>query len=792
MARSDKTRTATHWGNYIALSVDGRVVGLEPAPEDTNPSPIGDGIVGTLMDGTRIRRPAVRRGWLEFGPRKNANRRGSEDFVEVSWDDAAKLVAAELLRVKHDHGSGAIFGGSYGWGSAGRFHHPQSQIHRFLSLAGGYTYSVNTYSTAALEVILPHVIGGDSYSIFQRCPTWTEIAEHSELVVAFGGLALKNTQVNSGGVGRHDVASRLRACQQAGVKFVSVSPLALDAAEFLQAEWIPIRPNTDTALMIGIAHEILTTGKHDRDFLDRCCVGFDRFESYLLGQSDGVPKTCAWASRITEVPVDTIRSLAERIARHRTAISASWSLQRAEHGEQPYWAAVTLAAMSGSMGRPGGGFGAGYGAEHAIGSEKRRWPIPSLSRPANQVETFIPVARIADMLLEPGATIDYNGSRVTYPDIRLIYWCGGNPFHHHQDLNRLVQAWQAPETIIVHEPWWSPPARFADIVLPAATFLERNDFAAGIADPWLSVLEKAVEPPYEAKTDYEIFASIAGHMGFGEEFTEGRSADEWVLHLYDQLRSALSARGFALPDFDGFRAVGQIELPSPQAAVDGDFAALRSDPDKYPLDTPSGKIEIYSSTIASFGYADCPPQPTWIEPSEWLGAELAQRLPLHLISNQPATRLHSQLDNGDHSRASKIANREPMLIHPDDAARRGIRTGDVVKVFNDRGACLAGATVSNRIRSGVVQLATGAWFDPALSSDTALERHGNPNALTLDKGTSRLAQGPSAMTTLVEVVRLEGPAPEVEVFLAPILVDRATADGLVAPTMRRARNELNA
>jgi biotin/methionine sulfoxide reductase len=774
-----RTRTATHWGNYIAVSEGGRVVAVEPAPEDENPSPIGDNIPGAFDGETRIRRPAVRRGWLENGPRKGENRRGREDFVEVSWDDAASLVAAELHRVIREHGNEAIFGGSYGWGSAGRFHHPQSQIHRFLNLAGGYTYSVNTYSTAALEVILPHVIGGDPYSIFQRSPTWSEIAADGELIVAFGGLALKNTQINSGGLGRHDVASKLRACCEAGVGVVNVSPLRSDVADFLGAEWVPIRPNTDTALMLGIAHELIATGRHDREFLDRCCVGFERVEAYVLGESDGVAKTPEWASPITGVPTATVRSLAARIAERRTVISASWSLQRAEHGEQPYWAAVTLAAMSGSLGRPGGGFGAGYGAEHAIGSERRRWPIPSLSRPPNEVKTFIPVARVADMLLEPGGTIDYDGRRITYPDIRIVYWCGGNPFHHHQDLNRFVEAWQMPETIVVHEPYWSPPARFADIVLPAATFLERTDFAAGIADPWLSVLEQAVEPPFEAKTDYEILTLIAAKLGIESEFTEGRSADEWVDHLYEQLRSDLGQHGHELPSFDELRSAGQIELPSPPADVDGDFAALRADPNRYPVETPSGKIELYSDTIASFGYPDCPPQATWLEPSEWLGANLADRFPLHLVSNQPSTRLHSQLDNGAHSRASKVANREPIVIHPADAAARKIRAGDVVRVFNDRGACLAGATISDTVCKGVVQLATGAWFDPTLDQDSRLDRHGNPNVLTFDRGTSRLAQGPSAMTALVQIERVAEPPP-VEIFhppalgaAAPEVVDRA-------------------
>jgi biotin/methionine sulfoxide reductase len=711
--------------------------------------------------------------------------------VEVTWDDASDLIAGELLRVRREYGNEAIFGGSYGWGSAGRFHHPQSQIHRFLNLAGGYSYSVNTYSTAALEVILPHVIGGDGYSIFQRCPSWAEIAKHGDLVVAFGGLALKNTQVNSGGVGRHSAASELVACARAGVRFVNISPLSSDVAEFLGAEWVPIRPNTDTALMLALAYELLDSEVYDRDFLNRCCVGFDQVERYLHGGEDGAPKTPEWAAAITEVSAKTIRALAHRIAESRTVISTSWSLQRARHGEQPYWAGVMLSAMSGSFGRPGGGYGAGYGAEHAIGTDKRRWPTPALPQGENRVATFIPVARVADMLLSPGAEIDYNGTRIVYPDIRLVYWCGGNPFHHHQDLNRLVRAWQEPETVIVHEPWWSPPARFADIVLPAATFLERTDIAAGIADPWLSIVEKAVEPPYEARTDFDIFTSIAAGMGFVAEFTQGRSADEWVEHLYATMGADLARHGIELPDFATFRDTGQIELPSPPIEVEGDFALLREDPSRHPLATPSGRIELYSATIASFRYDDCPGHPTWLEPPEWLGGESAVQYPLHLISNQPTTRLHSQYDNGSHSRSSKIAGREPVLIHPDDARTRLIEAGDLVRLFNERGACLAGAVLSEAIRPGVVQLATGAWFDPVQEAGTTLERHGNPNALTADTGTSKLAQGPSAMTALVEIERFVGDAPEVSAFEPPALTTVARSDSdLTRAALSRARDEI--
>ena len=198
------------------------------------------------------------------------------------------------------------------------------------------------------------------------------------------------------------------------------------------------------------------------------------------------------------------------------------------------------------------------------------------------------------------------------------------------------------------------------------------------------------------------------------------------------------------------------------------FEDFRRDPERHPLKTPSGRIEIVSEAVAGFDYADCPPHPTWIPPAEWLGSAVAERWPLHLVTHQPANRLHSQMDPGPVSRGSKVAGREPVRVNPADAARRGIHDGDVVRLFNTRGACLAGAVVDADVMPGVVVMATGAWFDPP-SAKGEPERHGNPNVLTLDIGTSPLAQGTSALTALVEIERWTKMAPPVRAFTPPEL-----------------------
>jgi biotin/methionine sulfoxide reductase len=380
------------------------------------------------------------------------------------------------------------------------------------------------------------------------------------------------------------------------------------------------------------------------------------------------------------------------MAGSRTFIIMNWSLQRSDHGEQPFWAAIALAAMLGQIGLPGGGIGFGYGSMEGLAHYDLDVPIPTFPIGHNPTQNFIPVARISDLLLNPGKPFQYNGEDLVYPDIRLIYWSGGNPFHHHQDLNRLVRAWQLPETIIVHEPWWTATARRADIALPSTTTLERDDIGASAKDRYLTAMKRAIAPIGGALDDYSTFSELAARFGVTEQFTEGRNASQWLKYSYDNAREKAASRNDEWPrwpDFEEFWERGCLELPaSPRPSVL--FERFRNDPVRKPLTTPSGRIEIYSERIASFGYDDYYGHPTWFEPQEWLGAEKTRDYPLHLLTNQPETRLHGQMDMGRISQQSKIAGREPIRINSHDAAARGIRAGAVVRVFNDRGAVLAG------------------------------------------------------------------------------------------------------
>ena len=759
MARQ-RFQQLAHWGAFTAVVEDGRLVACEPFARDPAPSPMLGAMPAMVYSPTRIRRPAVRRGWLNGRER---TQRGNDAFVEVSWDVALKLVADELARVRGEHGDASIFGGSYGWSSAGRFHHARTQVRRFLFAGGGCTDQAGNYSWGAAQFLLPHVFG--TFEPVAKATDWGSVMSHTKLVVGFGGFALKNDQVGSGGCGEHTMAQRLREARAHGIEFVVVSPMKSDGPASIAAQWIPVRPNADTALLLALAHTLVAENLHDRAFLDRYCTGFEPYRRYVMGEADGVAKSPEWAAPLCGVPAQTMRELARRMAGTRTIITLAWSLQRAHRGEQPYWAAIALASMLGQIGLPGGGIAFGHGSINGVGVPRMALPSPEMKMGVNPAKSAIPVARLTDMLESPGAEYEFNGRRERYPDIRLVYWAGGNPFHHHQDLNRLRRAWHKPETVVVHDTWWTPTARHADIVLPATTAVERDDIGAGARDRYIFAMQQAIAPVGESRNDFDIFAALAERGGYAERYTEGRATDAWLREIWRRLEAPYAAAGVVLPAYETFRAQGLFEVPRPTREFVL-FEDFRADPVAHALKTPSGKIELYSETIAGFGYSDCPPHPAWLPPAEWLGSASA-RYPLHLLTIQPPDRLHSQQDPGPVAQAHKIAGREALRLHPADASARGLANGDLVRVFNARGACLAGVRVEAGVMQGVAVMATGAWYDPAADG---LERNGNANVLCLDIGTSRLTQAPSALSALVQVEKWQGDAPVVQAYVPPELV----------------------
>lgn len=743
-------QNGSHWGAFRARRDDDGHLLVRPHEFDPHPSALLDNLPSMLDRDVRVPAPLVRESWLR---RRDRQGRGSDQYVEVSWDEATRLVADELGRIVEEHGNEAIFGGSYGWSSAGRFHHAQSQVHRFLNAIGGYTASLNNYSTGASMVLLPYLVGPDQG--VRRMTSWEVIAEHTDLLVCFGGIPTKNFAVIPGGTSAHDAPRHFARMAQRGVRCVLLGPQRTDAPAGLDTTWIPTAPGSDLAVLLALCHELISHGRYDREFVERHTVGFDRVRDHVLGADDGIEKSVEWAGGLTGIEPRRLRELAESLTTGRTLITIAYSLQRVPLGEHTIMASLVLAALTGQIGLPGGGWAHGLGSIGDMGFPDARHPLPTLDQLTNPVGRAIPCAMISDLLLREQDGYDYDGAWHEYPRIKAVHWAGGNPFHHHQNLSRLRRALREPDIVIVQEPFWTTMARHADIVLPATTTVERADIGASRADSRLLAMYRVTEPLLGSRNDFDILSDIADRMGAGHTFHEGRSEMDWVEHLYETWRARMSAEwNWETPPFAEFWKRGHLDLPG--RTPNNYLADFRESPDRAPLRTPSKRLELHSEKIASFGYEDSPGHPRWVAAPESPHSDRARDFPFVLISNQPSTRLHSQLAHGSHSRNGTSEGRERVRICPADATRHGVAEDDVVELSNERGAILVTARLDADIMEGVLEVPTGAWFDPDERPDGTLRcRAGNPNVLTSDEGTSVLTRGCSGGRALVRLRRCD-------------------------------------
>lgn len=524
------------------------------------PNPL-QSVTMDLIDGAntnRIKAPMVRRSYLE----KKVNHRelrGRDEWVEISYEKAIELVSKELKRVREQKGANGIYGGSYWWKFSGNLHNSRTLLQRFLKMGGGFVGSYGDYSTGAAQVILPYVLG--TLEVYEQQTSWPLVLEHSEVVVIWGAnpidtLRIAWTSTDNQGL---EYFNKLK---NSGKTILCIDPIRSNTVDFFgsKAKHIAPFPNTDVALMLGIIHTMLKNDKYDKDFIQDYTEGFEVFKDYVLGKKDGVIKDAKWAEGICGVYEAEIKALADLFYSHRTMLMAGWNMQRQHHGEQPHWMMVTLACMIGQIGLPGGGFGFSY--HYSNGG------VPTTNAPViggmslgqddgggaewlkNSASISIPVARIADCLLNPGKTIDYNGRKITYPDIDFIYWVGGNPFVHHQDTNTLVKAWKRPSTIVVNEMYWTPTAKMADIIFPITTPYERNDLTMSGDYSNLSIypMKQAIAPKYKAKSDYEVFCDLARAAGFGARYSEGKSEMEWLKEFYSSAYNQAKKAGIMLAD----------------------------------------------------------------------------------------------------------------------------------------------------------------------------------------------------------------------------------------------------
>nr|WP_314424148.1 trimethylamine-N-oxide reductase TorA [uncultured Erwinia sp.] len=752
--------TSAHWGAFEAIVEKGKMVGVQPVQDDPAPNELIEMAPWQVHAANRITSPVVRKSWLEHGPGSRTDLRGRDEWVKVSWDKAIQLVSDEIRRLQSEYGPSSIYAGSCGWKSTGMLHNCRALLHRLMNLSGGFLSYGGDYSTGAAQVIMSHVVG--STEVYDQQTTWPNVIEHSELVVLWGCNPY-TTLKNSWNVPDHVGLEGFAALAKKGTRVIAIDPVNNSGSKRLNAEWIAPHAYTDAAMLLGIAHTLLSEKLHDEAFLQRYTTGFEAFRASLLGAHDGVAKTAEWASQICGVAAETLRQLARDMAEKRTMIMAGWGIQRQHHGEQPHWLLVTVAAMLGQIGLPGGGFGFSYHYSSGGSPTAKGGILSGISAgqaPQNSPAP-VPVARMADCLANPGKTIDYNGRQVTYPDVKMVYVAGSNPLVHQQDTNNLRRAMQHPETIIVHEPWWTPTAKFADIVLPCTTSYERNDMDMGgdYSQRYVFPMHQCVPPQHESRNDFDIFRDIAARLGVEQAFTEGRDEMLWLKFMYDNMKTQARNAGVPLPPFDRFwPSNNYIRFPVPQENKNWvRYADFRADPLLNPLGTPSGRIEIFSRTVAKMNYEDCPGLPGWFPPEEWHGCPGAARYPLSLNTSHPAHRLHSQLDNTPLRDKYAVSDREAILMNTQDAAARQIQSGDLVRAFNDRGQILVGAEVSDDIRQGVVRVCEGAWYDPADPAESkTLCKNGSVNCLTFDIGSSRLAQANCGHMTQLEVEKYCG------------------------------------
>lgn len=641
-------------------------------------------------------------------PLRRTGKRGEGKFEAISWDEALQTVTRELQRVKNTYGNSAIFLMGYS-GSISPLHGMGKAARRFFSLFGGCAtwWGITSYEAALFSSLATF---GTPFTGATR-----DNFLHSKLIILWGF----DPVVSRFGP---DLVYYLGQAKKKGARIICVDPRMNHTAKALAHQWIAVRPGTDTAMMIAMAHVMITENLYDRRFIEIHTRGFEEFSDYVLGKEDGVAKTPGWAQEITGVRWEVIQALARDYATVKpAALVAGWAPGRSAFGEQYQRAASVLSAMSGNIGITGG-YAAGGVGRVPMGFLKEVLPVPG------DVPPTVHISDIYKALLE--------GKSGSYPcDVKLLYIVGCNLLNQFLNVNKGIEALQRPEFIVVHERFMTPTARYADLVLPVTTSMEGVDVGQPWSgSPYFTFLNKAIEPLGDTKSDLEIFSELAKRLNL--QGYNDRSDEEW-------LRSFVEATT-DLPAFEAFKEKGfhEIHLGQP-------WVGFRDQVEKgLPFPTPSGKIEIYSQKIAEMKNPLLPPIPKSIDSWEGPRDPMRGRYPLQLVSPHAKTRVNSQFDNIPRLKA--LAD-DTLWLSRDDAEARGILDGERVKIYNDRGRMIVTAKVTDRVMPGVVSFDAGAWYRPDADG---VDFGGCVNVLTKDEKSP--AGAFPCNTCLVQVSKLEG------------------------------------
>lgn len=791
LSNFDKKRalSSNRFGIFYAYTESGEITSIKPFEGDYFPTPMIQAMGDISKNQTRVEYPMVRKSYLKAkGPAKN-ELRGKEEFVRVSWDVALDLASKQMRTTFDKFGPESIYGECYWWGGSGRVSWGRTVSHRMMQILGGYVAESGDYSTGAGLEIMPHVLGGSS--VYDTPTKWKAIRENAKNVVIWGCDPIRTNQI-TWNIPCHrpfDEYVLLKEAKKAGqLKIFTVNCFQTDTQRYFDADYIAVKPGTDVAMMLGMIHHLFTKELYDGKFIKEYTVGFNKFKKYFMGEEDGIVKDINWASTICGVKADVIAKFAETLAAGRTLIQCGRALQRQDHGEQCHWMCTVLSAMLGSIGLPGGGieFSLAYnsgGATNKVAPnisgisetipEKYSLKYPDAPWLRNKGYT-IPSSRSIEALAHPGKVIDQNGKKIKLPHIRLMYNASGSPLTRHQDVNNMLVQWKKVDTVITAEPYWTSTAKMSDIVFPVAIETERIDIDnTGSTNEYIVCRKPVVDPIGESQSDFWICRELCKRWGYEEVFTEERTELEWVQYIYAEATEKGKALGITLPSFEIFWEQGYVRFTEDDKATENytRYEEFRKNPYKTKLGTPSGKIEIYSPVVAAFGYDDCKGYPSWIEPMEWLGnKEKTKKHPFHIVSPHSRYRLHSQLNNSALRHVYEISGREPVLINPKDAEARGIKSGDIVRLFNDRGETLAGAYITDMVQSNVAIICEGAWYSPEVLGEKSLCQHGNVNVLTIDKGTSKLAQSNIAHTALAQIEKYKGVIQPINAFSKPKII----------------------
>ena len=728
--------------------------------DNTGEDVYGNHQVRACLRGRSIRRRINHPDRLNY-PMKRVGKRGEGKFERISWDEALDTIAGSLKGIVEKYGNEAVYinysSGIVG-GNITRSSPSASIIARLMAIYGGFLGQYGTYSTAQIAYAMPYTYGSNEGNS-------TSDIENTKLVVMFGNNPAE-TRMSGGGITYFLEQARERS----NARMIVIDPRYTDTAAGREDEWIPIRPDTDAALVAGIAWVLINENMVDQPFLDTYCVGYDEktlpegapanghYKAYILGQGDdGIAKTPQWASAVTGIPVDRIVKLAREIGQTKPAcICQGWGPQRQANGELTARAIAMLPILTGNVGINGGNSGA---RESTYTITIERMPMPE-----NPVKTKISCFSWTDAI-ERGAEMTALRDGVQGKDkldvpIKFIWNYAGNTItNQHGDINHthdVLQDDKKCEMIVVIDNFMTSSAMYADILLPDLMTVEQediipNDYAGNMG--YLIFIQPVTAPKFERKPIYWITSEIARRLGpdIYQKFTEGRTQEEWLKYLY----AKMLAKDPQLPSYDDLKKMGIYKRKDPAGHYVA-YKKFRDDPQANPLKTPSGKIEIYSSRLARIANTwEIPkgevisPLPVYASTPEGWDDPARSKYPLQMFGFHYKSRTHSSYGNID---ILEAACRQEVWINPIDAQKRGIVSGDMVRVFNGRGEVRIAAKVTPRIMPGVSAMGQGAWHNADMQGDR-VDHGGCVNTLTTHRP-SPLAKGNPQHTNLVEIEKV--------------------------------------